>query len=236
VYGWVSAGDVAAASAPSPAEPVSAPTSKEETAALAVKHAGPIIFANEGGYGSVNANDNGAMSIGKVQWHGNRALALLKTIVNADPVTARALLGTYLFNEITAAGSDAWSKRVASPTEAPLLSALLTTPAGRAAQDKLAAADITTYVNKGMGYGLADAGALIYFADGVNQYGTNSALWKSIAGEALQGAGDVAAMFNATKAQTQNYIARREKVYKAVLALNPDAAPCSGKVPGGNHG
>lgn len=37
-----------------------------------------IIFANEGNYGSVNADDNGAVSVGKVQWHGTRALNLLK--------------------------------------------------------------------------------------------------------------------------------------------------------------
>ena len=37
------------------------------------KRACTIIFANEGNYGSVNANDNGALSIGKVQWHGNLA-------------------------------------------------------------------------------------------------------------------------------------------------------------------
>ena len=43
-------------------------TKKEVAAAAAA-----IIFANEGNYSSVNANDNGAVSVGKVQWHGNRA-------------------------------------------------------------------------------------------------------------------------------------------------------------------
>ena len=41
-----------------------------------------IIFANEGGYASVNADDNGAVSVGRLQWHGTRALNLLKKIVN----------------------------------------------------------------------------------------------------------------------------------------------------------
>ena len=39
-----------------------------------------IIFGQEGNYGSVNANDNGAVSVGKVQWHAGRALDLLKKI------------------------------------------------------------------------------------------------------------------------------------------------------------
>lgn len=43
--------------------------------------AATIIYGNEGGYGSVNANDNGAVSVGKVQWHGSRALDLLKTVI-----------------------------------------------------------------------------------------------------------------------------------------------------------
>ena len=49
---------------------------KREIAAEAAK----VIFANEGNYASVNADDNGAVSVGKVQWHGNRALSLLKKI------------------------------------------------------------------------------------------------------------------------------------------------------------
>lgn len=40
--------------------------------------AASIIFDNEGSYGSVNKNDNGAVSVGKLQWHGGRAAALLK--------------------------------------------------------------------------------------------------------------------------------------------------------------
>ena len=45
-----------------------------------VQAAQKIIFGQEGNYSSVNANDNGAVSVGKVQWHAGRALALLKKI------------------------------------------------------------------------------------------------------------------------------------------------------------
>lgn len=40
--------------------------------------AAPIIFSHEGDYGSVNRNDNGALSVGKVQWHGSRALSPMR--------------------------------------------------------------------------------------------------------------------------------------------------------------
>ena len=33
-----------------------------------------LISSHEGTYNSVNANDSGAVSVGKIQWHGDRAL------------------------------------------------------------------------------------------------------------------------------------------------------------------
>lgn len=40
----------------------------EATVKAVAAKAAVIIYGNEGGYGSVNANDNGAVSVGKVQW------------------------------------------------------------------------------------------------------------------------------------------------------------------------
>ena len=65
-----------------------------------------IIQQNEGSYGSVNKNDNGALSVGWIQWHGNRALNLLKDIVAANPSQAKNILGDALYNEIT--NSTSW--------------------------------------------------------------------------------------------------------------------------------
>ena len=61
-----------------------------------------IIFGQEGNYGSVNANDNGAVSVGKVQWHAGRALDLLKKICAAES-RAASILGAALYKEITTA-------------------------------------------------------------------------------------------------------------------------------------
>lgn len=173
-----------------------------------------IIFSNEGNYGSVNKNDNGAVSIGKVQWHANRALNLLKTIVKANKNQANQTLGSTLYNEIMT--SNNWSRRIVSQSEADKISALLQTPQGKKAQDDLAKSDVLTYVNKGISYGLQNAEALIYFADGVNQYGTNSSLWKRIVSAALQKGGTLDAMYEATKNLTSNYLSRRTKVYNAL--------------------
>lgn len=182
---------------------------------LAVMAAG-IIFDNEGNYGSVNKNDNGAVSIGKLQWHADRAASLLRGIIKAE-AGAKGILGDALYKEIT--GGASWAARTVTEAEAAKLKAILTTDAGKAAQDEKAIADVTTYIKKGQSYGLTDAGALIYFADGVNQYGTASALWKTIAAEALKGAGDVRAMYEATIKQTNKYLTRRKKVYEKVAAM-----------------
>jgi len=182
---------------------------------LATMAAG-IIFDNEGNYGSVNKNDNGAVSIGRLQWHGGRAASLLRGIIKAEP-RAKDILGDALYKEI--AGGANWAARTVSAAEAAKLKAILTTAAGRTAQDEQAIADVTTYIKKGQSYGLSDAGALIYFADGVNQYGTASALWKKIAADALKGAGDARAMYEATKKHTNKYLTRRKKVYEKVAAM-----------------
>lgn len=182
---------------------------------LAVTAAG-IIFDNEGSYGSVNKNDKGAVSIGKLQWHADRAASLLREIIKAEP-SAKNILGDALYKEIT--GGASWAARIVTAAEAAKLKAILTTGAGKAAQDEQAIADVTTYIKKGQSYGLTDAGALIYFADGVNQYGTASALWRTIAAEALKGAGDVRAMYEATTKHTNKYLTRRKKVYEKVAAM-----------------
>ena len=194
----------------------------DDIVSIAAKHAAEIIYANEGSYGTVVKDDNGALSIGKVQWHASRALSLMKTVVKANVPQAQNILGADLYDEIVnTKASSAWNKRTINDTEASELSALLTTDEGKKAQDELAVTDISGYVRQGMGYGLTDIGALIYFADGVNQYGTASSRWKTIAENALKGAGNVEAMFGATAEAVDNkYMTRRERVCKAVLALN----------------
>ena len=141
----------------------STPTASVVDAAL------QLLYYNEGSYGSINKNDNGAVSIGKIQWHGNRALELLKKIVNMDTSAAQTILGSALYNEIRSATD--WSKRTVTSSEANALSNLLTTANGKAAQDSQATADVTGYINHGQNLGITDAAALIYFADLENQGG-----------------------------------------------------------------
>ena len=188
-----------------------------------VEAAMEIIYRNEGNYGSINRNDNGALSIGKVQWHANRALNLLKTVVNADPAAAREILGDALYNEILTA--DSWGSRTVNESEALAISALLVTPQGKAAQDALAATDITAYVNHALNMGLCSSTAIVYLADLENQFGYNGAATQAkLAAEKAGSYQDITLeiLHKTCVEYRPQYESRREKAYQACLALGWD--------------
>lgn len=140
-----------------------------------VSAAAQILYHNEGSYNSVNANDNGALSIGKLQWHGWRALALLQTVVQANEAQARELLGDALYSEVLSTkDTSKWSTRKLTSKEAAAVKKLLDTQESRAAQDVLAITDITDYINQGQRLGITNGPALVYFADLANQGGAGA--------------------------------------------------------------
>ena len=135
-----------------------------------------VVFNyNEGTYDSVNRNDNGALSIGKLQWHGQRALELMKDIVAADQTTAQRLLGESLYYEVTGAYSGAWNYRTLNQSEGSRFSSLLATNVSRSIQDALARKDISTYISHGRAAGINTAQAMVYYCDLENQYGPGGA-------------------------------------------------------------
>lgn len=190
-----------------------------------VQSAQVIIFGQEGNYGSVNANDNGAVSVGKVQWHGGRALNLLKTICAAES-RAASILGAALYREITTATN--WNARTVSAQEKAVISSLLVTDAGKKAQDDLAEKDVTAYVEHGLKVGVSDPAALVYFADLENQGGAGAsarvatAAVKPVTLDTLHSAGLADRVMG-------KYSTRRKSVYSAARALNFDSQQTGGK-------
>ena len=79
------------------------------------KAAVQIISRSEGTYGTINRNDNGAVSIGMLQWHADRALQLMRSIANADTGSAQSILGSTFYNEVMTASS--WNSRTFSAAE-----------------------------------------------------------------------------------------------------------------------
>ncbi len=179
--------------------------------------AAPIIFSHEGDYGSVNRNDNGALSVGKVQWHGSRALSLMREICGAlGAVRGRGMLGAALYAEITAKGTS-WGTRKATEQEAALLSAALSSTEGKKAQDELAIKDITGYCTHVNNLGVTDPAAIIFMADIENQGGAGASarIIRAASGKTLD------ALYASAKSDRvfSKYMARRDAVYKAVKGL-----------------
>lgn len=189
-----------------------------------------IIQQSEGAYNSVNANDNGALSIGCIQWHGNRALSLLQTIVQKNPSQAQSILGSALYNEITTTSSSGWTTRTLSENETAKIEALLGTAESIQAQDDLIRADVSTYINRSMGYGITSPSALVYLADVENQCGAGGARRVINAAADLVGGDysaitlDVAHQAALADPAAGDFVSRREKVYNYAVMLNWDTA------------
>ena len=188
-----------------------------------VLSAADVVRQNEGAYASVNPDDNGALSIGWLQWHGNRALNLLKDIVAADTASARTILGDTLYNEITSATD--WSVRILNENEKNKISALISTTQGMSAQDSLARGDLSTYISHGIALGITDPAALVYYADLENQCGSGGA--RRVGNAAIASVGgnaadvDLHVLHEAALADSVagRYETRRQKTYTNCLLL-----------------
>ncbi|MDE6019568.1 MAG: SH3 domain-containing protein [Ruminococcus sp.] len=121
------------------------------------------IISHEGSYSSINPNDCGAVSVGKLQWHADRALNVMRRACEINPTFAAATLGSSLYNEVMSATN--WNYRTFSSSEASAAAALLGSECGIAAQDAQASSDVQGYIISGQNMGLTDAGALVLYAD-----------------------------------------------------------------------
>ncbi len=183
-----------------------------------------MIFNHEGVYTTVVVNDNGAVSLGKVGWHGFRALQLLRTIVNADKKQAQEILGDALFNEILTATNAQWDYRILTQSEKTVVMELLATDESKKAQDALAFEDIKSYIIHGQSLGITDGQALVYFADIENQMGSYGV--ERVAKAAIKLAGTASKvtlddMYNAAMADktAASSPTRRKSAYNYCLKL-----------------
>ena len=180
----------------------------------------------EGDYGAVNADDGGACSLGLLQWHGARALALLRYALEGWPGCANYLTQS-LYDEIADPAAD-WGRRVLTAEEAAHISALLGSSGGRAAQDALARRDILSYVALCRDWGMASDATAAYFAVIVNQFGAGGAAAYLRHIRATLGLAEGAAFSDLTvlhravhntASYGQRYLAMRDKSYAYIASL-----------------
>ena len=177
----------------------------------------------EGNYGSINKDDNGALSIGRIQWHGVRAFDLVQEIIGAlGATTSASLLGNKIYSEVVNGTRNDWKHRTVNDTEAKQISALLTTDIGKKIQDNRACIDYDGYLKAGKNKGLTDENALCYYGDLCNQGGSGGANRVLTAAISMAGGSASAVTLDiihkAALADSvfAKYSARREKCYNAL--------------------
>ncbi len=178
-----------------------------------VNAATEIIVTNEGNYTTVVRNDNGALSLGKICWHGTNALNLLKEIVAKNPSQALNILGNALYNEIITYSS--WDTRIATASEAAVLSILLSTAESRDVQDKRGWDYISGYVKHGQSLGITEPEALVFFADYENQMGRNGAAAFYYQVKSNYGSVNLGTLFSASSKNS-----RRVRTYNFCATIN----------------
>ncbi len=129
-------------------------------------------------YGSVIANDNGAISIGVYGWHGNKALSLLQRAYQnnssqiSSVATSYSSSGETVMNAIRYGAN--WSSYIPNQSVCSCIKAMLLTDAGIQAQDSTSLEDAQQYIDICTNNGLTDSRTIIYCCDILNQWGTSS--------------------------------------------------------------
>ncbi len=131
-----------------------------------------LITSHEGNSTSINKNDNGTVSIGRLQFRGELALELMRLIVAKDPDTAYNTLGSSLYNEITNS-STSWAARPVNDSEATALSTLLGKSNSLTVQDNYVNSLLSMYLNQAYKEGFRNASGLLYYGDVCNHLGMN---------------------------------------------------------------
>lgn len=174
-----------------------------------------IIGSHEGQEGTVNPWDNNAISIGKLQWHGNRALGLLRDICKKNPTQANNILGNDLYHIIMNPSTD-WSNKYFDVNKkqdklyVEKLKKLLYTQESYQAQDELYRKDVSSYMSTVQSKGITDKAAVAYCSDIINQYGSiHSCHYQAI----LSHGGDL----NAAYEYTVNYTCPHGKNYSKYI-------------------
>lgn len=179
--------------------------------------AASIIYSEEGTYDSINGNDNGAISIGRIQWHAGRAQSLLKQIRaanveqfdnTADSKGASAL--------ITDLNMSSWNSYIVSSGSAKYnaIKSVLGTSESKKLQDELMISDINGYIEYGRKNGVTDNAALVYFADLCNQFGNSGAL------KFVKAASKPVTLDSLHNAALNKYTSRRIRVYNKIKELD----------------
>lgn len=186
-------------------------------------------------YGSVIANDVGAISIGVYGWHGNKALSILQKAyeVNSGMInniaSSYGTSGAYVLDAIVS-GAD-WSSYIPDENVCSCIKSMLLTEAGKEAQDEISLEDAQSYIDICKNNGLSDRKSIAYCCDILNQYGTasfNSNVYGAGSNGVLFGVSESMSLddiYNSQRAWSDSnydYTSRRTWTFKYLSNLSDD--------------
>ena len=190
---------------------------------------------HEGNANSINYNDNGAVSLGKMQWHADNAKDLLNEIRSANQSQFDEIIAKYGAQDLanSLASGDSWKNHIVQKgsSEDQAIQALLSTSESAKIQEQKKVDFAQSYIDRGKEFGITDEKALAYLADMYNQYGLYSdTINKKIIPLALQNGGDLDAVYNATLASTNKYLDRRGSIYQSLKGADFSGLSANGDV------
>lgn len=176
-------------------------------------------------YGSILANDEGALSIGVYGWHGNNALKLLKQTYKNNKAefvsitSSYGSAGTVIYNAVV--NDSNWSSFVPNSKEKNCIVALILTDAGKQAQDDLSLQDAQTYIDTCHDNSVTNGKAVAYCCDILNQWGPYSFDRGVLDG--VTASDTLESIYNSGRAWSDsnyNYYNRRTWTYNYIKGLN----------------
>lgn len=193
------------------------------TASSDVEKMMQATIKQEGHYGSVNRDDAGkGVSLGKFQWHGERARDLLRQLYKANPEQFTDVMGSDMVNLIQS-DSKQWHKKKGTQEkvtfnkkQASDFKKLMEDPQMRAEMDQLALKDYKNYISNAEKLGITDTKAQAFYADLVNQYGGGGAKKFFIAASQMKGGATIDNLLKASL--VGDYDKRRRGVYDTIIA------------------
>lgn len=129
-------------------------------------------------FGSVIANDNGALSIGAYGWHANNAKNLLKTAYTINKSQIQTVANSYgttgrrILNDVK--GGANWSYFIPNQSQVNCIKAMILTKAGKTAQDRVSIQDADSYIKICKNHGVKKDKPVVYCSDILNQWGKSS--------------------------------------------------------------
>ena len=180
-----------------------------------------LIVEQEGDYSTIIRDDNGGLSIGKAQWHNERAGGLLLDLYREDPSLFRD--SDELINKLSGDASDSVIENrfigyVPSIYVTSVIRDAITSDMGKEYQDKLMKSDTEHYfevVNSRIGEN-ADEYVKIFIIDIMHQYGVDRGLNFTLNRARINASDTLEDAYDKWSNLTDEYNARRDVVFKEI--------------------